>query len=325
MVFLRRIELSSVKDCGVIFAHGNSVILSGKNPWLFRKDGSFVAKYKQIRNAYDMVFLPGNIVVMDGLADQSYHFISLDTGELLWSCIKKGKRDFFPRKFAVSDDGEIVYYVYSIKRILYVDRLILSERNCSTYSIPLPLGTDSLGATAHCYCDANGCLCMFQTFLLPQKDENEKSYFFQGILQWHPDDPISTWKHHWTVPSGIGSTFRSCSCNDEYVLLDNLKVCTLKNGKIFDLLENQQNMPPVFGGCRVQAYDYKKKLLTVQFSYSGSNMIVDCSQKKIVSHYVPSSRSHIGGCLINDEFWMGSDDGIVKRPFPHMDALPTKL
>ena len=91
---MRKIDLNSAKDCGVIFSHGDFVILSGKNPWLFRKDGSFVAKYKQIRNAYDMIFLPGNIVVMDGLVDQSYHFF-LIPGNFYGRVRKKANGIFF--------------------------------------------------------------------------------------------------------------------------------------------------------------------------------------------------------------------------------------
>lgn len=316
---MRKIGLTSVKDCEMIFAHDNSVMLSGKNPWLFRKDGSFVAKYKPIRNAYNMLFLPGNIAFLDGWMDQSYHFISLDTGELLWSYAQKGKRDFTPRIFSATADGKIVYYVYSIKNTLHVDQLVLSEKACTTYSIPL-----GMRATHHCYCDERGYLCMLQSFL-PPEDESSKSYGFFGILQWHPSDPNPTWKYQWVEPTGsLDCTVRTC--NDEYALLGNLKVRCLKSGEVFDLLGNQTDMPSISGGYSVAAYDQERKLLTVRFTSSSSNVIIDCKERKIAAHYMPFSyHEHVGGCLIGDEFWIGSDDGIVKRPFPHMDAFPQKF
>ena len=317
---MRKIGLSSVKDCEIIFAHDNSVILSGKNPWLFRKDGSFVAKYKPIRNAYSMLFLPGNIAFLDGWMDQAYHYISLDTGELLWSYTQKGRRDYTPRKFAATSDGNIVYYVYSIKNVLHVDQLVLSEKVCTTYSIPL-----SMRATYHCYCDERGYLCMLQSFLLPKGDENGKKYCFLGILQWHPNDPIPSWKYQWIEPTGsLDCTVRTC--NDDYVLMGNLKVRCLKSGEVFDLLENQRDMPPISGGYAVTAYDEERKLLTVRFTSSSSNVIIDCKERIIAAHYMPFSyHEHVGGCLIDDEFWIGSDDGIIKRPFPHIDPFPKKL
>lgn len=316
---MRKIGLSSVKDCEIIFAHNNSVILSGKNPWLFRKDGNFVAKYKSIRNAYSMMFLPGNIAFLDGGMDQAYHFISLDTGELLWSYVQKGRRDFNPRLFAATADGDIVYYVYSIKDILHVDQLILSKKSCITYSIPL-----SMRATYHCYCDERGYLCMCQSFLLPKDDEQSESFAFFGILQWHPSNQTPTWKYQWIVPTGPlnGAV---CKCNDDYALLGNLKVRNLKTGEIFSLLENQGEMPSIFGGYSVLAYDSASNLLTLCFTWSGSNLIIDCEERKIIAHYVPIDRDYQYGCLIDGSFWMGSSDGIVKRPFPHMDPFPKKF
>ena len=314
---MRKVELGSVRDCDMIYAYEDNVILSGKNPLLFRKDGSFVTKYKTIRNAYNMVFLPGNFSLIDGGLDQSYHYISLDTGELLWSCPQKGKRDTSPRKFATTDDGNTVYYVYSIKNIIHVDRLVPSERRCTTYSIPL-----SMRATYHCYCDSKGYLCMLQSFLL-RKEEESKSFRFNGILQWHPNDQIPIWKHQWIEP--VGSQNLARICNDEYVMMDNLNILSLENGEMFDLLEKQAEMPPIFGGYSVQAYDSERHLLTIRFTYRSSNVVIDCKARKIVAHYVPFSRDHVGGCLIDDTFWMGSDDGIVKKTFPHMDPFPQKL
>lgn len=315
---MRKFGLASVKDCDVIFAKDHSVILSGKNPWLFRKNGDYVAKYKPIRHAFSMLFLPGNIAFLDGWVDQAYHYISLDTGELLWSHVKKGKRDFTPRKFAATADGNIVYYVYSINSVLHVDQLVLSEKSCTTYTIPF-----SKGATYHCYCDERGYLCLLQSFCLPQGDESNQCFQFCGILQWHPNDPNPTWKYHWTEPTDTkNGTVRIC--NDEYVMTDKLKVHCLKTGEIFDLLENQEQMPPFFGGYSVQGYDSERKLLTVVFTWSCSNVVIDCQERKILAHYVPFDRDDSRGCLVDDEFWIGSDEGIVKRPFPHMDPFPRK-
>lgn len=316
---MRKIDLPAVKDCEVIFAHDHSVILSGKSPWLFRDDGSFVEKYKSIRHAFSMLFLPGNIAFLDGWMDQSYHFISLDTGELMWSHVQKGRRDFTPRIFTSTADGNIVYYIYSIKNILHVDQLILSEKSCTTYTIPF-----RKGATYHCYCDERGYLCILKSFLLPKEQEDGRQYAFCGVLQWHPDDQNPTWKYQWTVPTGTPDC-SVCTCNDEYVLLGNLKVRNLKSGEIFYILENQKEKLPLYGGYSVTAYDKERNLLTIRFTWSSSNVIIDCASRTIVAHYVPFDDDHVGGCLIGDEFWIGSKNGVVKRPFPHMDPFPRKL
>lgn len=315
---MRNIGLESVTDCDVIFEYGNSVIFCGKNPWLFRKDGSFVAKYKSIRNAYNMVFLPGNCAFVEGGLDRSYHYISLDTGEVLWTHPQKGRRDTTPSLLAVTADGEVVYYVYSIKRLIHVDRLVPSEKCCTTYTIPF-----CRGATYHCYCDEQENLCLLQTFLPKKEDDESQSFRINGILRWNPDDQVPIWKHQWTEPIGSWNLVRVC--NDEYVLMANLNVLCLKTGEIFSLLENQTDMPPIFGGYTVQAYDSERQYLSIGFTYSCSNIVIDCKSRKLAAHYVPFSREHVSGCLIDGEFWIGSDDGVVKRQFPHMDPFPRKM
>lgn len=53
-------------------------------------------------------------------------------------------------------------------------------------------------------------------------------------------------------------------------------------------------------------------------------MIIDCASRTIAAHYAPYD-DHVGGCLLGDAFWIGSDKGVVKRPFPHMDPFPKEL
>ncbi len=317
---MRKFDLASVEDCERIFAHKDTVILSGKNPWIFRKDGTYIAKLKKIRNSYDMVFLPDNMVLMDGKVDLAYHYVSLDTGEIIWSFPKKGKRDGITNEFAVSPDGEFVYYVYEIKNILHVDQLFPRKQLCNTYTIPL-----GMRATWDCACDADGNLLLLQSFLVHNymEDGTDNSHHFQGILKWSPSNPEPTWVYECKRGNGPRTTL--CACNDKYVLYDDFTVVSIRDGEEYNLLQNNPAINRAPGGFVVSNYDPERSLLTVVFLYSWSTIIIDCKSRRIVAHYTPISRGLSDGCLIDDEFWIGTYDGVIKRPFPHMDEYPRKL
>lgn len=91
---MRKLTFQDVHDCQVIQEHGDMVIFLGKHPWIFRKDGTFIARLKGICRSWNMLLLPDNRVFFDGYGDRSYHYVSLTDGEMLWSIPKKGKRNF---------------------------------------------------------------------------------------------------------------------------------------------------------------------------------------------------------------------------------------
>lgn len=318
---MRKVTLDSVKDCDCIFSNGEYVILSGKNPWIFRQDGTFVAKLKTIRHAYVVVFLPQNTALLNGGgSDKYYHYVSLCDGQILWSCPKSGRRDLGGNPLTVSPGGQTAYCVYSINQVLHVDIITPKENRCVTYSIPL-----GIRATYHSYCDVEGNLYFLQSFAenLPRDyDEEDHSYYINGVLKWSPSLSEPVWVQQWSTPPRAGRTLKKC--NEEYVLFDNFTVRSFKTGEEFNLLENEPKHSRSPGGFRC-AYDRERSLLTVNFTSSCSTVVIDCKMRKIVAHYVPISPGLNSGCLIGDEFWIGTRDGVIKRPFPHMDEFPRRL
>lgn len=317
---MRKIDLGSITDCEVIFSHDDTVILSGKNPWIFHKDGTFVAKHKTIRNAYKMVFLPENMVLMDGAVDRAYHYVSLDSGKLEWSISKMGRRSMTPNQFAVTPDGNTIYYIYKIDNVLYVDRIIPHKQACETFKIPL-----DICATYHCYCDSEGMLSLLQSFYVKDimADGTDNSYYFNGVLKWTPENDRPVWKYQWRTKPG--SAYTPCICNDEYILFDNFVAASFKTGRRFNLLECNPQIKRAPGRFLISAYDPVRQLLTVRFSSSASTVIIDCKKRKIVAHYAPITPGLSGGCLIGNEFWIGTNKGVIKRPFPNMDEFPQKF
>lgn len=309
-VFVRKFTFDSVTDCEKIHTSGETVIFAGKHPWIFRKDGSYIAKIKGVRNAWQMYFLPNDIVFMDGSADKSYHFVSTQTGEIYWSLPKKGRRDLLLDSIAASPNGQTVYYFYSIHEDFYVDTIVLDRRLCTSKRLPVECAYVG-GPIGSAYCDEEGNLSLLQEVPLSQ-----------GTLRLYklePDtlDILSCKEFHCTAKDF------AIQSNDEYILFANLKVFSIQAGEMFDLLENEQKKIQT-PGCRfvVDQYDKEHKLLTTHCPGNGSTLIIDCDKRSIAAHYRPISYSLHSGALVENEFWIGSSDGIVKRPFPHMDPFP---
>ena len=325
---MRKFDFNSVKDCEMVFSQGEYVILSGKNPWIFRKDGTYIAKLKQIRNAYNMVFLSGNMVLMDGMVDLNYHYVSLETGEIIWSCPKKGRR-YTKGDFAVSPDGKTVYFVYCENwKTLCVDHLEPEIKKCTTYQLPKIPNCGEL--PTHCYCDNNKNLSLLMSGYVKdeREDGTDHSYSFWGIMEWSLQEQMPNWKYKTRsldIQNPDGSRFHPQMCDENYVFSKTLTVLSLKTGEVFSLIENSPNIPMRNSWYVVRGYDANQQLLTVFFLSSFSSVIIDCTARRAAAHYVPISYGLSGGCLIDNEFWIGTDRGVIKRPFPHMDEFPRWL
>lgn len=157
---MRNIDLSTVKDCGEIWECGDYVVAAGKSLWVFRKDGSFVAKSKTIRRPGKLYFLPPDKAFVVGGADYQYHYIDLLTAEDIWTTPYDRKGRAFIRNFAASPNNRYLYdmYRHSIKEEWYVVRFSLDDFVVSKVEVP-----EWLRVTIDVYTDNEGILHALQT------------------------------------------------------------------------------------------------------------------------------------------------------------------
>lgn len=312
----------NVKECECIFTNNNHVILSGKELWIFQRDGTFVARHKAIRKAYRIVFLPEDKVLIHGGPDGLYHYISLLDGQIIWSLPRKDGNSISPNQFAVTLDGKSVYYVYHNGQNLCTDHIIPNKGICKTYVI-----SHNRCAALHCYCDDHSRLSILQSVLYKNAEYLDKfgeyTHFQHGILKWSPIECVPVFEKQWLQK--IRTDHVPCVCNDEYVLFDDFSVVSFETGRTIHLLENSPPLMRAPGGFSVTAHDHRRHLLTVCFTHSGSNVIIDYKERKIVSHYASVIPQLSNGCLIGDTFWSGTRNGIIVRPFPHWDEFPRKI
>lgn len=317
---MRKFTFHSVDDCEVVFSHGDYVVLSGKNPWIFRKDGTYIAKIKAIRNAYDMFFLPNNMVLMDGSGDRTYHYVSLETGEIQWSCPRKGRRYLLIGGITVSPDGKTIYSVYYEKEDhLCIDHIEPEKKKITTYRLPYARGL-TLG---YCNNDGHLFLLLMRYSSEEDKDGNEINHSEVGIFEWYPGAEGIAQKYRWHDVQALSRGI--CRFEDKYIFTYDLHAFNIETAEVVNLIENEPAIKPIRGGIVFRSFDPKSMILAIQFIANSSWIEIDCTARKIISHYRPISHGLTCGKVIDGEYWIGTFEGIVKRPHPHVDEFPKEF
>lgn len=311
----------SIKKCSSIFSEGDDVLVFEKKLVLFRKDGTFITRFMEIRYPYKVVFLPNRTALVD--SDGGFHYISLEKGQILWSVKPKGgdrcKGQF---RFAVSPDRSAVYDVCSSSNFsILVDRFFPERRFHDTVRIK-----DCLRSTRDIFCDQDGTLCALQRHIIINHDEDDYENRKPSMIQWgiqaisYTEDgtPKTSWKKLWQTEAA--KSVSAEGCDGRYVLMEDFTVLDLENQTTFRLLpeETCHTLPQKDGYG--WTYDEARKLLTVYYIGTNQNVIIDCQKRELVAQYYRENLE-VGfeGCLIENEFWTGTSNGIVKKPFPSIE------
>lgn len=311
--------LRIIKDCHSVFSDGQYVLLAGRKLWIFRTDDTFIAKLELIRKPSKAVFLPNNTALVDGDGDGHYHYISLENGELLWSSIKKGRRHRPVKRFAVSSDGTTIYDVYyKDSNSLYVDLLIPEKHLHISYVV-----NEGFSITHDIFCNQNDALCILQSQIQMNSNtlctHHYPSIRQNGILKvlFGKEGVKTHWEKLWQSNSGSDTVVRGC--DGENILQSDFSVINLNTMNTYPLLDKDEmdKLPKDSFFC---SYDLKRHLLTVYFLAERINAIIDCQSRKVVGLY-NGDKLDVGytGCLIHNAFWIGTCEGVVKKPFPSVN------
>ena len=314
-----KITLSSVIDCSAIYTNGTYVFACGRKTYLFRKDGTFVAAYKDMRYPSKIAFLSETEAIVDSGYSGSYYLIALETGEIKWSGIQKGRRMVHSTHFAVSSDGKTIYdQCLLVNGSLHVD--VMQPHVGIHNFFQMKAG---YRVTKNAFCDKNNRLCLMQTQVRDIEDnetQNAPIVYQCGILEVSEEYATSRWKCQWEYELCKGHHIYGT--DGRYVLFEDFFVEDLLTGSVYSLLENDINAH-LQAGSFTCAYDPQKNYLTVSY-YSGKrmNVVIDCTKRKRIAQYERESGSAgFKGCVVGNEFWMGTENGIMKYPFPNCDTI----
>lgn len=317
---MRKIDLSTVKDCGRIWNCGEFVVASGKSLWVFRKDGSFVSKSATIRYPGKLHFLPPDKIFVQGGTDYQYHYVDLLTGEDIWTTPLDRKGELYSRRFAASPDNRDMYDIYChyVSNEWYALRFSLEE--LTVYKAKV---LDALRTTTGIYTDDEGILYALQTHQLADDGKISQN----GILRidWKTEKPVFSWVRMWQSER---NRKKKWGCTDgRYILCEDYSVIDMTTMQSFNLLENESEWIPE-GGCSECEYLPDRGLLLVYDGMDDGNVVIDCKARKRVAQYAPTElgvRAGFAGYLISDEYWIGTEDGIARKRFPVFEEIPEKV
>lgn len=314
---MRKIDLSTVKDCDRIWECGEYVVATGKFLWVFRKDGSFVAKSKTIRRPGKLYFLPPDKVFVVGGADYQYHYINLLTAEDIWTTSYDRKGVLRSRRFVASSDNCYLYdmYCHNVRNQWYVLRFSLENFMVSKVEVP-----ESLRTTIDIYTDEEGVLYALQTHLLGDDGKISQN----GILRidWRGEKPIFSWECMWKSEHNRWKEWNHT--DGHFILCEDYTVIDMLTMQSFNLLENDSNWIPAFGSHNC-VYFPERELLIAYHGMEDGNVVIDCKARKRIAQYASSSiQAGYAGYLIGDEYWIGTEEGIIRKPFPIFEEIPEK-
>ena len=136
---------------------------------------------------------------------------------------------------------------------------------------------------------------------------------FQGAA------PRPYWKRHWQAEQAERyNPIRAC--DGRYILREDLSVFDMETQNSFFLVSEseRQSLPPC---CFRYFYDPERFLLTLWRLDDGQNVVIDCKSRKLLGRYLRENgidAPGYGGCLVGNEFWRGTPDGVVRYPFPNV-------
>ena len=307
--------LSSIKDCTAIYSNGEFVFVCGKKTYLFRQNGEFIAVYKNIRYPSKIAFLSATEAIVDSGYSGFYYLIDMSGGKITWEGIQKGRRMVHSSHFAISSDGKSIYDVCAlVNGSLHMDVMRPQEEIHHRFQIKA-----GYRVTKNVFCDEHDTLCLMQTQIRDTEDDESVSVYQCGLLEVPAEDlgKRVQWKHRWEYELRKGHHVHGC--DGRYVLYEDYYVEDLVTGNVFYLLEND-TYESLQAGSFDCTYNNQSNYLTVSY-YAGKrmNVVIDCTARKRIAQYERESMS-VGykGCIVGNEFWMGTEDGIIKYPFPNL-------
>ena len=301
-------DIKKLKGKYYISVIGDYIVFRGDDLVIFKMDGSFVARRSDLRNVTKIVSLGNDRLLLDDSWARTYAVISTKDGTDVWK-IKYPKRDTSKFKFLISPDTTMAFDLYSDRYGDHLAMIDLEERKLE--ALDLKVG---LSCVADLDFDENGELCLLETQGEMIEDEHMSS---NGIRYIRPDDidpgGAYYWKNKWQ--STFVSHARFFFGDTETILTDDLQLYHHRTGQSIPLLDDDR----FDKNARLSSWIKTTCGRYIILRYQRMHVVVDIQTRKMVARYQASYRN---GCLIGDEYWICTEEGIVRKPFPLIEDIP---
>lgn len=304
-------KMNDIRGNYWICSNSEYVVLSGKDLWIVAKDGRGLHHKKNLSNTYKTIFLSDNRLLIGGGKNSSYCMISLEDGSELWR-VPLRKAETSSRRFAICEEKGYAFDYFTWGDKLYFVKIALQSGELETQVL-----SEGFRTTVDITASSDGCVYMLQT----HHDETPNGIVSQNGVRtvWDgksfPKDVI--WNKMWSDLDGSGSFFFLNGI--ETILSKDLYIIEPSSAKKSFLLQNATEWEQPGLGPSACWFEGNGQYLTLM--YNNCNVIIDLSKREVVARY---GGAFTKGCLINGEYWISSDTGIQRKPFPLIEELPPR-
>lgn len=291
-----------------IYHHNDYVILLGSNLLIFDTNGKLIRARKDIKNVKKVQFLSKARILVDCGLQEAYIMLSLIDGTELWR-VKQPRLDLTGHRFAVTPDESYAYDIYDLYERYYLVKIDLEN-----YTIVKHKLDPALRTIRDIMCNENGELCLLVTHY-DDSGEQAKSINAVQIVSEGGNAADKLIKYCWefAFPRIAGFFFDST----KEILTQDLHIYETHSGKCLNLLENEKDLTISYRSPSYFNLNATKRYAT--FMYMHKNIVVDITQRKIVAQYAAEYKK---GCKVGEEFWVCSDDRVLRKPFPAIEDIP---
>ena len=307
-----------LKNTHLIVDSEEYIVLFDKTLYIMKKSDLTVKNLTEYRDVFKGLILSGNRLLIDCGKQRSYIMLDLATGLELWR-VPIPKSDYTYSKFVVTPDHHFVYD-YANKKGKY----ILIRIDTGNQTVKHSLIENEYRCVYDLICDHDGLVWSLQGHLEFDETQNaETSESFSSVGGVHLETlqaiaaPIEKeWRHRWEA--NATQPFHLFLGNADLVMNEDLTVFCAENHTTYSLVGNDAG----WGGssshlCSCRCFTNSSYIMLV---YDRENIIIDLHTRKMIARYAVELFHK--GCLIDGEFWIGTTEGILRKPFPAIEDIP---
>lgn len=306
--------LDKLKNVYAVRFNGEYVVIAHTKLHILRPDGTLVACRSDLRYAGRITFLSGNRMLLCS-SKAVFHMIDLTTGEDIWTA-PYTKTSLNVNPIAISPNEKFAY-TYDRGFDRKFNECFISQLNLETHETEIIDMNLDAGASRDICCEDETTPCLLKTLI---ETIGGKAYTICGVrlhdFFCQEAQYTNSWKTKWYFEGSRRSVMNFFGSPDR-VLTSDLRIFTPATGEDVDLLENESEHTLPQEHPNRCWLDHTGRYLCVR--YMEGNVVIDTQERKIAATYAAKYKE---GCLIGNEYWLGTDNGVVRKPFPAFEEIP---
>lgn len=305
-------DISRLKGPRRLWSNGAYMAAAYKKLSVYSGNGEHLLFQKDYDYVLDLAFLPNRKLLV--LSNRKIELLSLPDGTSLWNTLRPQYHSS-PSSLRLCPTKDFVFWLDDKYNKHYLVRVNLASGELQCCKIK-----EVLRSTCDLVCDSGGKLVHI---LQTQRTETEAGAISEHcILRADFEEDFSRPRFTVVLRWQYDSTQRCGSFmkTPAALLRDDLSICLPAHNDSFSLVENCPSFQIPFGYPQILHDSPTSRYLQIVYIGEALGIIMDKAEHRIVAQYVLPDR--LPGCLVGDEYWLCSQQGLIRKPFPLWEQRP---